>query len=229
MAEAGGGNFQFIERPDQLPAFFQSELGELLQVVATGVTIRLRTPGKARAALVNAFPSEHKSDGLSVSVGDLSSSAELNLVFEVAIPRGRTGSSFELGLEATWSETATDRAGSHRAVLPGLRVVDVDELERAPVDAMVQEEAALQRSDAAQREAMRLDREGRYRESREHLAHHARLLNAAPKTSRVAGSFAAMSFLAESDASEAFSESTRKQVTYEALRRSHGKPVRPAE
>ncbi len=42
IADAGGGHFYFIERPEQIPDFMTSELGELLDTVAREVTIEIK-------------------------------------------------------------------------------------------------------------------------------------------------------------------------------------------
>ena len=48
MADAGGGHFYFIERAVQIPDLFASELGEALEVVASGVTLTIETPNGLR-------------------------------------------------------------------------------------------------------------------------------------------------------------------------------------
>src|SRR5215217_4123863 len=58
MAEAGGGNFQYVASPNGLRAFFSHELQELFSVAATGLTVTLILPPGAEAELVSAFPLE---------------------------------------------------------------------------------------------------------------------------------------------------------------------------
>ena len=48
MADAGAGHFYFIERAVQIPDLFASELGETLDVVASGVTLTIETPERLR-------------------------------------------------------------------------------------------------------------------------------------------------------------------------------------
>jgi len=77
----------------------------------------------------------------------------------------------------------------------------------------------LQQAAAAQREAMRLDREGRYAEAQERLRASLRGLSAAPQSARVADVLERYSRLAEMDASQGYGEDVRKQVTFETMRR----------
>ena len=56
MAEAGGGNFQFIPTPAELPAFFQRELGRLLATVASNVIITLTFSAGISGRVLSTFP-----------------------------------------------------------------------------------------------------------------------------------------------------------------------------
>ena len=223
MAEAGGGNFQYIESASQLPAFFQGELGELLSVVATGLNVSITPPEGVRARLMNAFPAEQTGRKIDVAVGEVPAGTEINLVFELTVGPGSIGAAHQLMVEASWTEPAIDKAGRFRQAMPALRIVSSEEAEGTAANDEVREAAALQRADAAQREAMRLDREGRHVESRVHLRQQAALLAAAPQSSRVVKSFAFMGKLAETDASVGYTSNVRKQVTFDAHRRSRGK------
>src|SRR5687768_7533972 len=68
MAEAGGGNFAFVEHPKDLPAFFARELGEALSVVASSASISLSVPKGVRARLLNPFPVEREGKQLSIAL-----------------------------------------------------------------------------------------------------------------------------------------------------------------
>src|SRR5215211_5230531 len=103
MSEAGGGNFQYIERPDQLPAFFRQEIGELTTLVATGFVLSLTLPHGVRAKLVNAFPSERTGKRIDVAVGDIPAGDELCLIFDLAVERGPVGTTHPIALALAWT------------------------------------------------------------------------------------------------------------------------------
>lgn len=86
MADAGAGHFYFIEKPVQIPDFLTSELGETLEVVASGVRLMIEVPVGVHATLLNLFPSAQAPQGLSIDLGDLVSGQELAVVtqFEFA-------------------------------------------------------------------------------------------------------------------------------------------------
>jgi Ca-activated chloride channel homolog len=223
MAEAGGGNFQFIGLAGELRAFFERELGELLTVVAAGLSLSLTLPTGAGARLVNTFPTDRHGDRLDVALGDLPAADELNLVFAVTIEPGVRDATHLAALGAEWSDPATDRRQSFAVTLPPLRLADPATVDATPADEAVAEQAALQRAAAAQREAMRLDRQGRYAESRSRMAQVAHLLAAAPATAAVHEMRLDADALAAYDASATLSEEVRKSATYRAHLRSRGK------
>ncbi|MEA2597045.1 MAG: Ca-activated chloride channel [Thermomicrobiales bacterium] len=223
MAEAGGGNFQFIDTSGELRAFFARELGELLTVVAAGLSLSLTLPHGVRARLINAFPAERHGKRIDVALGDLPASDELNLIFAVAVEPGARDATHLATLSAVWSDPTTDSRRSFDLTLPPLRLADSSTVDASPADPDVAEQAALQLAAVAQREAMRLDREGRYAESRSRMAASAHALAAAPATAAVHSMQMSAEALAAYDASETLSEGVRKSATYHALRFSRGK------
>lgn len=72
MADAGGGNAWYIERPDQAAAVFGEELGGLMALVAQDVqvTLRLRGPA-ANLEVLQDWPASGLPNGLRLDLGDL--------------------------------------------------------------------------------------------------------------------------------------------------------------
>ncbi len=91
MADAGAGHFYFIERAEQIPDVFASELGETLEVVASGVTLTIETPAGLHAEILNRFPSTREPGRLTVQIGDLVSGQEWSLVTRLDFPVGQEG------------------------------------------------------------------------------------------------------------------------------------------
>ncbi len=223
MAEAGGGNFQYIARPSELPAFFAEELGEMLTVVAAGMTLSVRLPHGVRAELVNAFPSERNGKQIDLSLGDLAAGNDFKLVLECSIKPGPIRTTHPVTISASWSEPSTDRRVETVVPVEPLTLATRYDVERTKTDGEVAEEVAIQITTAREREAMRLDREGRRQESRAMLSQNAALLQAAPTTARVSALHSHFAILSEQDVNVDFAESTRKQSTSDAMRRSRGR------
>ncbi len=217
MAEAGGGNFYHATSPHELRDIFERELGELLTVVAAGLSINLTLPKGLRATVLGTYPSERTGKRIGVSVRDVPANDEIRLIFLVTALRGTAGVSETLTLEATWADTLADRQRQIAVDVPPILFADEGVVRAAASDPDVREEAALQHAAHERREAMRLDREGRYQESR------ARLRQSQASLMSASYSAEAMSFIAEGDAllaapAEApYTESMRKQT----LARSH--------
>jgi Ca-activated chloride channel homolog len=221
MTEAGGGNFQFIGHAGQLREFFECELGELLTVVAAEISLSLTLPHGVRARLINAFPTERHGKRIDVAIRDLPANEELNLIFAITVEPGMHDTTHIVALEASWSDPTTDRRASFDRSLP-LRLTDRATADATPVDSDVAEQAAVQRAEVAKREAMRLDRQGRYAESRAQLRQGAAFLAAAPATPYVQEMRMEADTLAAYDLSP-LTEEIRKDTTFRALRRSRGK------
>ncbi len=223
MAEAGGGNFQYIEQADQIRAFFARELSDLLTVAAAGLTLSLTMPHGVRATLVNPFPVERHGKRLEIALRDLPAGDELDLVFVVTARPGQPGALHHLELVARWSDPAADARRGEQPVLPPLRYADREEIAATPADPVVAEQAALQHAAAERRAAMRLDRSGRHAESRAGLRRAAALLQAAPQTDAVREDLDGISEAFTFEASAPLPEETRKRSTWDAHRRARGK------
>jgi Ca-activated chloride channel family protein len=220
MAEAGGGNFQFIEHAAQLREFFEKELGELLTIAAAGLTVSLTLPLGVRAHLLNSYPAERKGKQIDVSLGELPASDEVNLIFALKVEPGAVGTSHQISVNATWADPVADVRRSVAMFLPALLIDDPKNVERAPVDETVREQVVLQRAAADQREAIRLDRAGRHAESRARLSAAASYLSAAPSSARINETYKHVAMLASYDDSLAYDEATRKQATHDAHHQS---------
>lgn len=223
MAEAGGGNFQFMSHPGELRGFFERELGELLTVVATGLTLSLTLPSGVRAHLISAFPSERQGKRIDVSLRDVSASETIYLVFAVTTRPGALGTSHVATLRAEWTDPAADARRSMELTVPPLVIAEPEAVSATPANEHVVEEAALQSAAAAKREAMRLDREGRRAEARAMLTRSMHCLMAAPQTSQVLAELEGAAMLADLDAATEFGEEVRKQATFSAMRRLRSK------
>ncbi|MGI9076884.1 MAG: vWA domain-containing protein [Gemmatimonadaceae bacterium] len=93
MAHEGGGNFYFIESPQQIPDLLTSELGEALEVVLRQAALRIALPRGADAEPLNRFRSVRTrgDNELRVELGDLVSGQEVRATIRVQFPHGNIG------------------------------------------------------------------------------------------------------------------------------------------
>lgn len=72
VARAGGGNFHFIENPDDAPRAFSAELGDALDLAAQNLQITLAlAPGIRLREVLNPFPHTLSATGVDIFVGDV--------------------------------------------------------------------------------------------------------------------------------------------------------------
>ena len=84
IADAGGGNFYYIDTPDKAPEVFQEELGDLMALVAQNVKITVNCKHNSKIVkLLNEYP---KIDENSWSFGDVYADEFKTLLFKIKVP-----------------------------------------------------------------------------------------------------------------------------------------------
>ena len=122
LAEAGGGNFHYIENPDQIPEIFAQELQGLLQVAAQGLrlTVELEpgvavtgvlgyqpegTPQRAVVALPDLYGAEVKSVLVRLAVAAPPSDGKLGRVVLDYLPAAPGGQPSSIAADVTLAVT----------------------------------------------------------------------------------------------------------------------------
>jgi Ca-activated chloride channel family protein len=166
IAEAGGGNFQYIDDPRRFAAFFEAEIGGLTGLVALQPRLQITMPRGLRAHLLNRYPTHRTGKTITVNLRDLVAGDRIELAF-VVTHRGNldeTSAHVRATLVATDPDTAAHRAEAV-AIAP-LRFVPDAEAERAPVDQTVSVVRAQEEARRDEWEALQLDRAGQHTASR---------------------------------------------------------------
>jgi Ca-activated chloride channel family protein len=107
MAEAGNGHFYYIERPEQIPDYLSSELGELLSVAARSATLAVLVSGGAQIHNLNDLPLL----GALYQLGDLSENSVVDLCFVLDVAPGTPGP-LNLEVTLTWQDPHTSATAS---------------------------------------------------------------------------------------------------------------------
>ncbi|PHJ38480.1 hypothetical protein P378_09390 [Desulforamulus profundi] len=84
MAEAGGGNFYYIETPDQIPGIFDQKLTGLLSIVAQNLSVKVKPGQDVSITGVLGYPFT-TGEGLTVSLPDIYSGETKILLLELVI------------------------------------------------------------------------------------------------------------------------------------------------
>lgn len=98
MAEAGGGNFYYVENEAQLADLLAGEVGEALQVVARGVRLEIEVPPGVRVQVPDSLQVELSGEVFTASLGSLVANQVLDLLLRVELPAVAEGAEVLLTL-----------------------------------------------------------------------------------------------------------------------------------
>lgn len=184
LAEAGGGNFAFIEHPAQLAAFFAAELDELVSIAARGISVAIAVPAGTMLDLLNPYPTETGAGATHVAVGDLPDASEVELVAVIAFPAATTGATHGVTVRATWRDTDGTHHDESVPLAPVVAAPAV-EVDAAATDAIVLEAAPIQGTARLRREAARSAQHHDYAAVATARLRMSAMLQAAPTSDRV--------------------------------------------
>jgi hypothetical protein len=156
LAAEGGGHSYFIEQAVQIPDFFASELGEVLDVVASHVSFEVVAGPGVRVTVLNPLQAEQDGGITRVRLGDFVTEQEVTLLLAVEV----AGRAIE-GV-ASLQCRVSDRDG----VLPALPMqvdwtaVDEEQDRKQPVNRDVLIEVARMLAEGARMQALSANRRG---------------------------------------------------------------------
>lgn len=164
MADAGGGHFYFIERPEQITDLIASEVGELLEVVARDAAIEITASEVMTVTPLSPFRFDVRGSRSMLLLGDLVAGQHVEAVVRIKFGYGPIGS--EIGVLIG----ATDRDGILAAngavpVAIGWRYADDLTNDHQVRDRSVDRRVAALFAARARQEAVKLNRLGDFREA----------------------------------------------------------------
>ena len=169
MAEAGGGNFYFIESPDTIPQIFQQELAGLLSITAQNIQLKYTPAHGVVSAVVLGYPPEISAGTITVSLPDIYSGEEKVVLFQLNISPQEAGS-FHLGsLALEYADVRDHLAMVSVNVDIKLRVTANPEAEGPVENFEVTKQVELYRAAEAREEAVKLADQGDYEAGRQKL------------------------------------------------------------
>ncbi len=223
MAEAGGGNFEFIRTPDQLVSFFTRELGDLLNAAAIGLTLHITLPEGVHGEVISVLPNERHGKTFEVTIGDIPAGESIDVLMHLKTGRGTRGDQLPVRIAAEWSDPINDREATWHGEPTTLVRATQSVIASLADDPDVAEKVALQRAANAQRASLRLDREGRFAESREQMEDIVSYLELAPQTERIVQEAQFIQTMASAPKDRMFDETTHKRTASRASRMGRGR------
>jgi Ca-activated chloride channel family protein len=223
MSEAGGGNFEYIQTPDRLVPFFTRELGDMLNAAAIGLTLHITLPGGVRGEVISVLPANRHGKTFKVSVGDLPAGESIDILMHLTARPGTRGERLPVQIAAEWSDPASERDAQWSGEPAPLQRESNALVRTLAADPEVAEKAALLRAARAQREALRLDRAGRFEESRRQMYDIVDYLRAAPQSDRVRQEMELVDRMASAPVTAHYDETTHKRTASRASRMGRGR------
>jgi Ca-activated chloride channel homolog len=112
LADAGGGNSYYVERPDQAVSIFEEEMDGLLSVSAQNVSVEVRPGGDARIlGIRHSYPHAPAGEGIRVTLGDLYARDPLTLLVEFRVEGPAGADELELGTLVIHGNVVTEGGG----------------------------------------------------------------------------------------------------------------------
>jgi Ca-activated chloride channel family protein len=180
MARAGGGRVSHVTDNASAREAFAGELAELAGTVLSNIALDLRLPHGLSLTLLNQFPFTVSGSAITITPRDLQSGTTLDLLL-LASFTGH-GTTAEVSITGFWRGThaITGQSTTGPIQVPSLQVVPPAEVQRYPVNPTVSVLRTMEETLRDQREALRLDREHDFGNSRAIFANiHQRLASAA--------------------------------------------------
>lgn len=224
MAEAGGGNFYYIETPDQIPGIFEQELTGLLNIVAQNLSVRVK-PGQGVAVTGVLGYSFTSGEGVSVNLQDIYSGETKLLLLELVISPLAVGEQRLLSVEVDYADVRENLALVN--LQAELRVKVSAELGPEPAENLeVVKQVELFRCAQAKEEAIRLADQGNFQASRQMLENQLVTLQSlgarldSPEVDmEVKELLEELNFMSEASYDRAF----RKKISFKAYQRKKGR------
>ena len=156
MADAGGGNMYYIERPDQAPSIFNDELQGLLDLGAQNATVTVVPESTAAVVAVHHdYASTAAGTTLRVELGDLYAREPKPLLVEFLVED--VAAETLVAVLTVTADVLTSDGVEHRVITLPVRV---DPGEGARIDPEVRREMLLLEAARARREALELRERG---------------------------------------------------------------------
>ncbi|WP_186445914.1 vWA domain-containing protein [Paenibacillus cremeus] len=85
IADSGGGNFYFIEKPEDVPGIFSKELTGLLSVIAQNVQLTIKPTEAASITHIYGYNAEESERGLMLTLGDVFAQETKSVLIELSL------------------------------------------------------------------------------------------------------------------------------------------------
>jgi Ca-activated chloride channel family protein len=159
MADAGGGHFYYIERPEQITDLIASEVGELLEIVARDAAIEVTAPDGMTINPLSPYKFEQRGSRFLLLLGDLVAGQHVEAVIRIRFGYGPIGSEVGVLVGATDRDGVLAAAGCAPVAI-GWQYADDFANDAQPRDRSVDRRVAGLFAAQVRQEAVKLNRLG---------------------------------------------------------------------
>lgn len=168
MAEAGGGNFYFIQSGDDAANVFSIEMESLTSVVGQNLTVVLSTQNQIKVTeVLNKYPHQDRNSGIEVFLGDVYQTESKPLVLKFSLPAIATEGTIDLGtIEYTYEQVidGSIQQQSDRLIL-SIQVVAPEVAAQVELNGDVTQQASQLRIAQKKDEAVAIADQGDYQQA----------------------------------------------------------------
>ena len=165
LAEAGGGNFYFIENAHDIPRFMAAELQETAEIVARDCTLQVTASAGCEVESLNEYPTTRTPDGWLVAVGSLVSGQVIEPLLRIRLPATPVGETLTVSVRLQ-SRDVTHGASE---ALATFRAAQDTDYAVQPRDVVVDRRRAALEAARAQRRAALLNRDRDFQGARREI------------------------------------------------------------
>jgi Ca-activated chloride channel family protein len=229
IAESGGGRLHDAEEGKEIVDALLGELGEIGRLAAQDVSVTLRVPATAQAALLGSAPVTVGAGSLSVFVGALLADAPRAVVFRITLPKGEAEERLLFGVTARGVDVVGEALEAKPAEI-AFTFVESERNKRQPRDEAASMAVARAWHAEIVRGAARLNREGERRQARHFVERELALFDRyCAGLSAEATALVKEIVILKQHVDRDWDERTRKEMEYSAYAVQSAKPdYRPA-
>lgn len=162
MADAGGGHFYYIERPEQITDLIASEVGELLEIVARDAAIEITAPDGMTIRPLSPYRFEQRGSRHALMLGDLVAGQHVEAIVRIRFGYGQPGAEVGILVGVTDRDGVMAAAGCSPMAI-GWQYADDRANDAQPRDRSVDRRVAAIFAGRARQEAVKLNRLGDFR------------------------------------------------------------------
>ena len=151
LADAGLGNYYFVERPDQMASIFQKELKALAAVVAKEAMVTIALKDGVNVEEVYGYTMSRGKNVVAIPVGDIYAKHTADLLVRLSVP-AKTGHTDLVDVNVTYHDALNQRPVKVARTLEATFTTDLDVIARSVAPA-VETKAEAVRTAAALQEA----------------------------------------------------------------------------